>query len=426
MKCIACPMKGRKSSSRYWIKANIARSAPAARRGNLAVRLICATTEPVSSSLLRTFQRRIQVAIDLPGIRQRSVEEQIELIIGFLQRESRKIERTVSIDKTLLLWLLNKPLEGNIGQLKSDIQFLCAQAWASGMAAHNEVLLLDSKLADGPINATPEQRQLVDALFNGRPLLNIDARTLPQLKSSAADDSVEESDLFYSFLTREYVNLRNSNVPPAETLAILKNKLSSIFEYGLYSRDNASHAPRYGDRIEERVGLLIGYVEQVLGFALPENLVNPLRKHFLALISYVQRGLIPQLYSSSLILDRCKDEYDNATLLCKKINDLLHIQCPATEVVWLCLFLKECRHYRQRINASPDCGGDPHCPWRHYGHQHGAVRQSGAGARIVQRYRHAVRTIGARYAGKADPVDPQQRLAAADPDGRHRIAGSFR
>ncbi|WP_434636819.1 transcriptional regulator DagR [Klebsiella sp. I138] len=324
---------------------------------SIAVRLICATTEPVNSSLLRTFQRRIQVTIDLPGIRQRSVEEQIELIIGFLQRESRKIERTVSIDKTLLLWLLNKPLEGNIGQLKSDIQFLCAQAWASGMAANNELLQLDSKLTDGPVNATPEQRLLVDALFNARTLLNIDARTLPQLKSSAADEhSVEESDLFYSFLTREYVNLRNSNVPPAETLAILKNKLSSIFEYGLYSRDNTTHAPRYGDQIEERVTLLIGYVEQVLGFALPENLVNPLRKHFLALISYVQRGLIPQLYSSSLILDRCKDEYDNATLLCKKINDLLHIQCPATEVVWLCLFLKECRHYRQRINASPDCG----------------------------------------------------------------------
>lgn len=93
----------------------------------ISVRLICATTEAVNSSLLRTFQRRIQVTIDLPGIRQRSVEEQVELIVGFLQRESRKIERTVSIDKSLLLWLLNKPLEGNIGQLKSDIQFLCAR-----------------------------------------------------------------------------------------------------------------------------------------------------------------------------------------------------------------------------------------------------------------------------------------------------------
>lgn len=25
-------------------------------------------------------------------------------------------------------------------------------------------------------------------------------------------------------------------------------------------------------------------------------------------------------------------------------------------MVWLCLFLKECRHYRQRIDASPGCG----------------------------------------------------------------------
>lgn len=57
---------------------------------SISVRLICATTEPVGSALLRTFQRRIQVCIDLPGIRQRSVEEQIELIVGFLQRESRK------------------------------------------------------------------------------------------------------------------------------------------------------------------------------------------------------------------------------------------------------------------------------------------------------------------------------------------------
>ncbi|EGV0280645.1 PRD domain-containing protein [Salmonella enterica] len=324
---------------------------------SISVRLICATTEPVGSALLRTFQRRIQVCIDLPGIRQRSVEEQIELIVGFLQRESRKIERTVSIDKPLLLWLLNKPLEGNIGQLKSDIQFLCAQAWASGMTEHNDTLQLDKRLAEMSVNPTPEQRLLVDTLFEGKARLNIDARTLPALKTSLATGAeIEESDLFYSFLTREYVNLRNSNVPPAETLAILKNKLSSIFEYGLYSRDSVAHPPRYGDQIEERVTLLIGCVEQVLGFSLPENLVNPLRKHFLALIGYVQRGLIPQLYSSSLILDRCKDEYDNATLLCRKINELLHIQCPATEVVWLCLFLKECRHYRQRIDASPDCG----------------------------------------------------------------------
>ncbi len=325
-----------------------------ARARAISVRLICATTEPVSSALLRTFQRRIQVNIDLPALRERSLGEQAELITGFLQRESRKIERTIRIDKTLLLWLLNKPLEGNIGQLKSDIQFLCAQAWAAGMGQQDADLTLDKRLAGEPFSAGAEQRQLIDALFDGGEWLSIDARTLPVLKSPLTGP--DDSDLFYSFLTREYVNLRNSNVPPQETLAILKNKLSSIFEYGLYSRDSDSRPQGYGGQVEERVTLLIGCVEQVLGFPLPANLVNPLRKHFLALLNYVQRGLIPQLYSSSLILDHCKDEYDNATLLCRRIDEIFHIQCPATEVVYLCLFLKECRHYRQRIDASPECG----------------------------------------------------------------------
>ncbi len=73
--------------------------------------------------------------------------------------------------------------------------------------------------------------------------------------------------------------MRNSNVPGGDA-GDPENKLSSIFEYGLYSRDSVAHPPRYGDQIEERVTLLIGCVEQVLGFSLPENLVNPLRKHF--------------------------------------------------------------------------------------------------------------------------------------------------
>ncbi|MGS9174623.1 PRD domain-containing protein, partial [Salmonella enterica subsp. enterica serovar Infantis] len=77
-----------------------------------------------------------------------------------------------------------------------------------------------------------------------------------------------------SFLTREYVNFSKSNVHPAETLANLKNKLSSIFEYGLYSRESVAHPPRYGDHIEELVTMLIGCVEQVLGFSLQDNLVK--------------------------------------------------------------------------------------------------------------------------------------------------------
>lgn len=173
-------MKGRKSSSRYWIKANIARSAPAARR-NIAVRLICATTEPVSSSFyVPSSGVSSGYRIDLPcGIRQRSVEEQIELIIGFLQRESRKIERTVSIDKTLLLWLLNKPLEAISASSKAISSFCAPGHGPRGWRPITEVLLLDSKLADGPINATRSSDSWSMHCLTAV-LLNIDARTLPR------------------------------------------------------------------------------------------------------------------------------------------------------------------------------------------------------------------------------------------------------
>ncbi|VTR17913.1 Transcriptional antiterminator [Serratia fonticola] len=219
-------------------------------------------------------------------------------------------------------------------------------------------LLLDKRLMDVPHSASASSRLLVDALFGQQEYLDISSQPLEQLKQHlSALSSEQDSDLFYTYLTREYVNLRNSNVPPQETLSILKNKLRTIFEYGLYSRNGGESEERYyGGQVEQRITLLIGCIEQVLGFPLPQNMAGHLRKHLLALLSYVQKGLIPNLYSSSLILDYCKDEYDNANQLCRKINEIFHIQCPSTEIVYLCLFLKECRSFRQRKEVNPDCG----------------------------------------------------------------------
>lgn len=263
----------------------------------------------------------------------------------------------VSIDKLLLFWLLNKFLEGNIGQLKSDIQFFCVQVWVLGMIEYNDMLQLDKWLVEMLVNLMLEQCLLVDILFDGKVWLNIDVCMLFVLKMLLVIGvEIEESDFFYSFLMCEYVNLCNSNVFLVEMLVILKNKFSLIFEYGFYSCDSVVYLLCYGDQIEECVMLLIGCVEQVLGFLLLENLVNLLCKYFLVLIGYVQCGLILQFYFFSLILDCCKDEYDNVMLLCWKINELLYIQCLVMEVVWLCLFLKECCYYCQCIDVSFGCG----------------------------------------------------------------------
>ncbi|MEO1770766.1 sigma 54-interacting transcriptional regulator [Candidatus Enterococcus ferrettii] len=93
------------------------------------VRLIMATTEQPSELMLNTFLRRIPVHIHLPPLYQRSWEEKMAFISRFAGEESRRITRDIRINQEVLSLLLNYQFEGNIGQLKSDFQFSCANAF---------------------------------------------------------------------------------------------------------------------------------------------------------------------------------------------------------------------------------------------------------------------------------------------------------
>ncbi|EOH90134.1 sigma 54-interacting transcriptional regulator [Enterococcus pallens] len=93
------------------------------------VRLIMATTEQPSEVMLNTFLRRIPVHIHLPPLYQRSWEEKMAFISRFAREESRRISRDIRMNQEVLSLLLNYHFEGNIGQLKSDLQFSCANAF---------------------------------------------------------------------------------------------------------------------------------------------------------------------------------------------------------------------------------------------------------------------------------------------------------
>lgn len=311
------------------------------------IRLICTTTENIQSSLLRTFLRRIQVNIDLPSIESRSLEERVELIFHFLQMESKKIDHIISIDKVVLIYLLIKQLKGNIGQLKSDIQSLCAQGWTANLHKKSSTLVLDKQLIEEYYTPTQEVNILANGLFNHEQYIKISEIGNQHLTNTLTElTNKEDSDLFYTFITQEYVNLRNSNVSPHETLSILKKKLKNIFDYGINQQNHKQYI--HNEQFEKYINILTEYIEDILGFSLQNHLKNLLYKHFLTLLTYIKKEIIPNLYSSSLILDHCKDEYDNALLICKRIEDIFYIQCPATEIVYWCLFLKECRLNRQK------------------------------------------------------------------------------
>ncbi|WP_027108066.1 sigma 54-interacting transcriptional regulator [Lacticigenium naphthae] len=91
--------------------------------------LIGATTEDPSEALLLTFRRRIPIAINLPGYHERTIKERFEFIELFFKDESKRVGKPFKIKRDVIKSFLSYSCQGNIGQLKSDIQATSAKGF---------------------------------------------------------------------------------------------------------------------------------------------------------------------------------------------------------------------------------------------------------------------------------------------------------
>lgn len=94
------------------------------------VLIISATTENPDSALLQTFIRRIPMVITIPSLKNRTLEERLHLIKSFFKYESIKLNKDIHVSLNTIRSLLSYNCPNNIGQLKSDIQLVCAKAYS--------------------------------------------------------------------------------------------------------------------------------------------------------------------------------------------------------------------------------------------------------------------------------------------------------
>ena len=119
--------------------------------------IIAATTENPKSTMLATFLRRIPTVITLPSLEERSLEERANLISIFFWEESRRINLPIRAARDVLHAFMFYRCPGNIGQLKSDIQVICAKAFLDYLS--NEKKQLEVQLYH-------MSQELQEGLFN--------------------------------------------------------------------------------------------------------------------------------------------------------------------------------------------------------------------------------------------------------------------
>jgi transcriptional regulator with AAA-type ATPase domain/transcriptional regulatory protein LevR len=136
------------------------------------VLIIAATTENVDSSLLRTFTRRIPMIMHLPNLSERTLEERFYLLNLFFVNESKRLGTSIKVSVNSIRAFLSYRCENNIGQLKSDVQIVCAKAYADFLTKKkNEIVITSTDLPIPILNGLylqVEHRKLWTSLNNIR------------------------------------------------------------------------------------------------------------------------------------------------------------------------------------------------------------------------------------------------------------------
>lgn len=107
------------------------------------VRIVGATTEDPGSSLLETFVRRIPINIKLPAFEKRPTNEKVDLVKIMIAHEANRTQRKISLTEDVAKALIGSVTYGNIGQLKSNIQLVCARGFLNHMQSPEISITID-------------------------------------------------------------------------------------------------------------------------------------------------------------------------------------------------------------------------------------------------------------------------------------------
>ncbi|MBC5658216.1 sigma 54-interacting transcriptional regulator [Anaerosacchariphilus sp. NSJ-68] len=136
---------------------------------HVSVMILGATTEDPQSALLKTFKRRIPVAIQLPTLEERPIRERFLLVSQFFMQEARRTGIPIHVSKNVLEYLVLFESDGNIGDLKNEVLLTCAYGYLEKNGKQKEEpIYVNSRIisrGSRTIQVKPELREMLEEVI---------------------------------------------------------------------------------------------------------------------------------------------------------------------------------------------------------------------------------------------------------------------
>ncbi|KOR24577.1 sigma-54-dependent transcriptional regulator [Clostridium sp. L74] len=310
--------------------------------------IIAATTEDPNSYLLKTFTRRVPMIINIPPLRDRTMNERYYLIQKFITMESKRLEKNIYMDKNALISFLLYDCPNNIGQLKSDIQLSCAKAFLDYKSKNSKYIFI--KQGDLPKNVKrgfmkiKQYREKVNSLLNEkRDVLvfyydsNIEDNILNQL------EECNKNSYFYDLIEKKFTTLKNQGIDEKDINDILNIDIESHFEK--YMSDLSQNFRKeeirkvVGNDIVNVVDKILNTAQKKLNKEFDEKIYFGLALHLQQSIERIRQG--HSIYHPKLNFIRLQygNEFMVAIEIAKIIDNRFNIETPLDEIGYLTMFL---------------------------------------------------------------------------------------
>lgn len=311
-------------------------------KGNVLI--IGATTEDPEEALLSTFMRRIPMVIKLPSLGELPTFMRLQLIESFFKGEQKNIGVPIQVEKEILLALLLYKCKGNIGQLKADIQLLCARGFldykmAGAKRVYISTVKLQGYIEKGLVRRNKIKDEVID--FIEHSVENTFCYEESQIP--------EQEDGIYTAISQRYAHYLKKGRDSQEIRENLEYDLETYIEtlrqqYSADGRQKDINAEENITKILEPeiyqpIKEILQFVEIKLERTISPKLKTGFAMHVNALVERLEKGLPIENRNLEKIIKKYPKEYKLAKIIGFMLEEEFHIKIPEEEVGFLTLFL---------------------------------------------------------------------------------------
>lgn len=312
------------------------------------VLIIGATTENVNSALLQTFLRRIPMIINLSSLEDKSLAERMEFIDEFFIEEVSNVKVPIKVHRDVIRAFLLYDCKGNIGQLKGDIQLLCARGFLDYKTYNKKEIeigihFLPEHIYNGLLNQHKYRGEVLNLLEYEKDYYTFTPRNR---KKFITVDNYNLSDNLYREITEKYNYYAEMGYPENTINDILNDDIEKYLkklmrkcnvEKGLPEKEELFKI--INPKVYNAAEMSLMVAEQKLGRCFSNRTVIGLAMHVSALMERIAEGEVVYYEEINKIALNNPNEFRTAKLIREILQQELEINIPKEEIGFLTMFL---------------------------------------------------------------------------------------